>query len=130
MSIVRTKGSNKQQATEFAYASVLMHASIVKTRLNATPCQYHQLPMLLANIKNSIILFVCPSKILHFYKHSFYFLLGLTMVPRETGNNAYAKFWRDKQRVSTTKINDLWNGQEFTCLCRPLSLVNTRSSNS
>ena len=28
-----------------------------------------------------------------------YFLLGLTMVPRETGNNAYAKFWRDKQRV-------------------------------
>ena len=21
------------------------------------------------------------------------------MVPRETGNNAYAKFWRDKQRV-------------------------------
>ena len=23
----------------------------------------------------------------------------LTMVPRETGNNAYAKFWKDKQRV-------------------------------
>ena len=21
------------------------------------------------------------------------------MVPRETGNNAYAEFWRDKQRV-------------------------------
>ena len=29
-----------------------------------------------------------------------YFLLGLTMVPRESGNNAYAKFWWDKQRVS------------------------------
>ena len=51
----------------------------------------------LANIKNTIILFACPPKILH--KHCFYFLLGLTMIPRETGNNAYAKFWVDKQRV-------------------------------
>ena len=47
--------------------------------------------------KYPIILFVCPSKSL--YKHCFYFLLGLIMVPRETGSNAYAKFWRDKQRV-------------------------------
>ena len=30
------------------------------------------------------------SKFLH--KHCLYSLLGLTMVPRETGNNAYAKF--------------------------------------
>ena len=44
----------------------------------------------LADIKNTIKLFVCPSKILH--KHCFYFLLGLTTVPRETGNNAYANF--------------------------------------
>ena len=51
----------------------------------------------LANIKNTIMFFVCPSKIMH--KHCFYFLLGLTMIPRESGNNAYAKFWRDKQRV-------------------------------
>ena len=36
----------------------------------------------LANIKNTIILFVCLSNILR--KHCFYFLLGLTMVPRET----------------------------------------------
>ena len=43
----------------------------------------------LATIKNTIILFLCPSKILH--KHCFYFLLGLIMVPRETENNAYAK---------------------------------------
>ena len=37
----------------------------------------------------------CPSKILH--KHCFQFLLGLTIAPREIGNNAYAKFWRDKK---------------------------------
>ena len=30
-------------------------------------------------------------QILH--KHCFQFLLGLTMVPRENKNNAYAKFW-------------------------------------
>ena len=34
------------------------------------------------------------SKILH--KHYFYFLLGLTTIPRETGNNANAKFCVDK----------------------------------
>ena len=47
-----------------------------------------------ANIKSTIILFVCPSKILH--EHCFYFLLGPTMVPRETENNAdNANFCRD-----------------------------------
>ena len=35
------------------------------------------------------------------------FLLGVTMVPRETENNAYAKFWGDKQRV-------LWYVMEFS----------------
>ena len=34
-----------------------------------------------------------------FHNHCFYFLLGLTMTQRETGNNAYAKFWREKRRV-------------------------------
>ena len=48
-------------------------------------------PLQLANIKYTIILFVCPPKIL--LKHCFYFVLG------RTGNNAYAKFWVDKQRV-------------------------------
>ena len=38
-----------------------------------------------------VIFSVCPSKILH--KYFFYILLGLTTVPRETGNNAYAKFF-------------------------------------
>ena len=39
---------------------------------------------------NTFILFVCPPKILH--KHCFQFLLGLTRVPGENKNNAYAKF--------------------------------------
>ena len=41
--------------------------------------------------------FVCRPKILH--KHCFQFLLGVyKMAPRETENNAYAKFLGDKQR--------------------------------
>ena len=41
--------------------------------------------------------FVCHHKILH--KHCLQFLLGVKMAPRETENNAYAKFWGDKQRT-------------------------------
>ena len=36
------------------------------------------------------MLFVCRPKILHM--HCLQFLLGVKMAPRETGNNAYAKF--------------------------------------
>ena len=36
------------------------------------------------------MLFVCHSKILH--RHCLQFLLGVKMAPRETENNAYAKF--------------------------------------
>ena len=43
------------------------------------------------------MLFVCRPKILH--KHCLQFLLGVKMAPRETENNAYAKFWGDKQRA-------------------------------
>ena len=43
------------------------------------------------------MLFDCRPKILH--KHCLHFLLGVKMAPRETENNAYAKFWRDKQRT-------------------------------
>ena len=42
------------------------------------------------------MLFVCHPKILH--KHCLQFLLGVKMAPRETENNAYAKFRGDKQR--------------------------------
>ena len=47
--------------------------------------------------KHTIVLFVCNPNILH--KHCLQFLLGVKMVPRETENNAYAKFLGDKQRV-------------------------------
>ena len=43
------------------------------------------------------MLFVCQPKILH--KHCLLFLLGDKTAPRETENNAYAKFWGDKQRA-------------------------------
>ena len=44
-----------------------------------------------------MMLFVCHPKILH--KHCLQFLLGVKMTPKETENNAYAKFWGDKQRA-------------------------------
>ena len=43
------------------------------------------------------MLFVSHPKILH--KHCVQFLLWVKMAPRETENNAYAKFWGDKQRA-------------------------------
>ena len=43
------------------------------------------------------MLFVCNPKRLH--KHCLQFLLGAEMAPRENENNAYAKFWDDKQRA-------------------------------
>ena len=43
------------------------------------------------------MLYVCQPKILH--KHYLQFLLGVKMAPRETEDNAYTKFWGDKQRA-------------------------------
>ena len=43
------------------------------------------------------MLFACHPKILR--KNCLQFLLGVKMVPRETENNSYAKFWGDKQRA-------------------------------
>ena len=43
------------------------------------------------------MLFVCHPKNLN--KHCFQFLLGPFELPRETEDNAYAKFWGDKQRA-------------------------------
>ena len=43
------------------------------------------------------MLFVFRSKILH--NHCLQFLLRVNMASRETENNAYAKFWGDKQRA-------------------------------
>ena len=53
------------------------------------------------------MLFVCHPKILH--KHCLQFLLGDEMALRETENNAYAKFWDDKQR-------ELWYVMVFSGL--------------
>ena len=41
--------------------------------------------------------FVSHPKILH--KHCLQFLLGVKMALREAENNAYVKFWGDKQRA-------------------------------
>ena len=43
------------------------------------------------------MLFICHPQILH--KHCLQFLLGVKMAPRETENNAYAKFLGGKQRA-------------------------------
>ena len=43
------------------------------------------------------MLFVCHPAILH--KHCLQFLLGIKMAPRETEDNAYARFRGDKQRA-------------------------------
>ena len=49
------------------------------------------------------MLFVCYPKILH--KHCLQFLLEVKMASRETENNAYAKFWGDKQKALSFNVN-------------------------
>ena len=46
---------------------------------------------------HTIMLFVCYPIILH--RHYLQFLSGIKVALRETENNAYAKFWVDKQRA-------------------------------
>ena len=55
------------------------------------------------------MLFVCHLEILH--KDCLQFLSGVKMAPRETENNASAKFWDDKQRV-------LWHVMVFSLAVR------------
>ena len=54
----------------------------------------HQTHQLTAPENTITSLFVTP-KILD--EHCLQFLLGVKIAPRETENNAYAKFWGDKQ---------------------------------
>ena len=67
------------------------------------------------------MLFVCHLEILH--KHCLQFLLGVKMAPRETEDNAYAKFWGDKQRalwyvmVFSGVVNCLTSGQWTAISC-------------
>ena len=60
--------------------------------------------------------FVCRPQILP--KHCLQFLLGVKMAPRETENNAYAKFLGDKQRA-------LWYVMAFSGVvnCEELKLI-------
>ena len=43
------------------------------------------------------MVFVCQPKLLH--KHCLQFLFGVKLAPRETENDASAKFWGYKQRA-------------------------------
>ena len=48
------------------------------------------------------------------------------MAPRETENNAYAKFWGDKQRTIMVRYGIFWGGQFRTRLLRlPLEMYGT-----
>ena len=69
------------------------------------PFQYSEFFILLTTPENTITLFVCHLKILH--KYCLQFLLGVEKSPRETENNAYAKFWGNKQVV-------LWYAMVFS----------------
>ena len=61
------------------------------------------------------MLFVCHPKILH--KHCFQFLLGPFEIPKETENNASAKFWDVKQRA-------LWYVMVFSAVVNSVYFVN------
>ena len=52
--------------------------------------------------------FCLSPEILH--KHCFQFLLGLTMVPKENENNAYAKFGGTKKKYYDIFRSGLWHG--------------------
>ena len=59
-------------------------------------------------IDHSIMLFVFHPKILR--KDCLQFLLGVKMALRETGNNAYAKFWGEKKSIMV-RYGIFWSGQ-------------------
>ena len=60
------------------------------------------------------MLFVSHPKILH--KHCLQFLLGVKMALREAENNAYVKFWGDKQRALwyVRVFSEVVNYQSYT----------------
>ena len=56
------------------------------------------------------MLFVCHPQILH--KRCLLFPLRVEIAPRETENNAYAKFWGDQQRALSNVMHGIfWSGQ-------------------
>ena len=80
------------------------------------------------------MLFVSHPKILH--KHCLQFLLGVKMALREAENNAYVKFWGDKQRalwyvrVFSEVVNGIFSFFKHLSelLQRWLNLLNARTN--
>ena len=82
-----------------------------------------------------MMLFVWHSEIFH--KYCLQFLLGVKITRRETENNAYAKFWGDKQRalwyvmVFSGVVNSLMNATNvfqlfyYPMWIHPLSVICT-----
>ena len=60
-----------------------------------------------------------PSKILH--NLCFSFLLGITAVPREIENNAYAKFWGANKVHYGNCGSGVWNKTRFFTLHPPFA---------
>ena len=58
-----------------------------------------------------MMLFVWHPEISH--KYCLQFLLGVKITRRETENNAYAKFWGDKQRALWYVMLFSWSGLFF-----------------
>ena len=58
-----------------------------------------------------MMLFVWHPEIFH--KYCLQFLLGVKITRRETENNAYAKFWGDKQRALWYVMVFSWSGLFF-----------------
>ena len=78
------------------------HKPVIITNTPHKPCYFfiHTARNILhrpCTFKNTTILFVSPPKLCT--EMCFHFLQGLTMVPRENKNNAYAKFWRTNKEV-------------------------------
>ena len=76
------------------------------------------------------MLFVCHPQILH--KHCLQFHLGIKMAPRETENNAYEKFWGDKQTALwyVMTFSGVVNLEPRSVVCpAPSSLVLVTCSN-
>ena len=69
------------------------------------------------------MLFVCHPKILR--KHCLQFLLRVKMAPSETENNAYAKFWGNKQRALwyVLVFSRVVNRPFSSCLCSKARLT-------
>jgi len=78
------------------------HKPVIITNTPHKPCYFfiHTARNILhwpCTFKNTIILPVSPPKFC--IEMCFHFLQGLTMVPRENGDNAYAGFWRTDKGV-------------------------------